>query len=873
MARRKETEEMNMLEEQYMWYRQRVLEARGLASNNSRAINRLPETLALIELAKRYQRRNIGGQRLQGLSPEQIRERRNAQKRESKQRIQRYREERSALLRQFIRSFRMELGEEVNSPSSDDWQRRSAHGPYSQTHSDQMTANDGHTTSSSHPVACLDDASATLSKFGSRPEAPREPPPGSLETLLAYSLNPLESSSGNAYFGERTRNDAANMAIAELDFVAELCRGAHPNDTSSPQLRETDYIVSELLAELNASGPLMSTWDVSLMTTSGMNAIMSETPARGRLLVGVRVFQGLFTCERAANVLGISIDIAQRSLEDLHNNGLLLAIPRASALGSQHAYLVPEHVRRIPPESILELAGDGAESHRKALPQITTPAYDRESASWEAQRILQRVEHNFIQDLRERLGRLEAESRADQPDVWNQIRICFEELQDDFFYAIALAHRHYGIVGVSDLVASFAYCVRYMLKAEARAGIFKNIYEQFEPSLQRYREASRGTSEPLAGLDMAAERSRDSASRCTSSNVVSVEWLHRMHPNCLDPDGGRSEIRSQSDDPAETALGSTMAVAPWPGSGEISLTFTDEVEHAILAGLCLCRAYIDSLCYLEAERILRQLLQVCLRHAPIIPARDKQAQNTSSANRSVASPSPRSFFPNQEVHLLLHPSIHIAIMENLGRLHAHQGRTKSACRCLAQTLVLRRQLGQERSIPYALTLISFGDSLIREHRLETARNAFEEALSILDIHVQRYAERFEFSSRAEALYYLALLHFVAGRNVTALDLLHQGLEVLNTRHHGSFLCCSPRTVLTLEAMIYKLIAQVYIATDRRERALVLLQNALDLISSTYAKGIQTGIHGGSQQQDEHATRELVDALSQLVVDTTKSVTR
>ncbi|KAF6002471.1 hypothetical protein F1559_002852 [Cyanidiococcus yangmingshanensis] len=867
MARRREAEEMNMLEEQYTWYRQRILEARGISSRDSRAVNALPETLALAELAKRYQRRTFSGQRLQGLSPSEIRQRRNAQKRESKQRIQRYREERAMLLRQFIRSFKVELGEEASLqlPADIDWSSRD--GP-SQDADKRTIADTNETACAKEYANDVGSVSMTALKSGADWNTSSKPCSDGLEKLFGYSSNPLESKSGDCFFGARAKDEAANMAIAELDFVADLVGNSPRAKATNLPFFETDNVVSELLADMNASSPRMSAWDVSLLTTSGMNTIMSETPAMGRLLVGVRVFQGLFTSERAASVLGISLDIAQVSLQDLHNNGLLLAIPRSSLLGSQCAYLVPEHVRRIPPEMILELAGDGTRNTQRATPQIQIPPYDRESALWETQRILQRVEHNFVQDLRERLGRLETEARADQPDIWHRVRAYFDELQDDFFYAIALARRHYGIVGVSDLVASFYYCIRYTLKAEARAGIFKSVYERFEPALQRYLEFCRGHDQPLASLDSIEEQSRGSLMTQQSTAAArSIGCVRRMYPHCLDVEDEAAGDPFLSNHMTETRAESTTAAMLPPEGSEISLTFADEIEHAILAGLSLSRAYIDSLSFLEAERILRQLLQVCLRHAPMMRDRGTSSKDGISGSDSLTPLGPRSFFANQHVHLLLQPFIHIAILENLGRLHAQQGRTKSACRCLAQTLMLRRRLGQERSIPYALTLISFGDSLIHEHRLETARNAFEEALVIFDIQVRHYDDRFELSSRAEALYYLALLHFVAGRNEQALDLLNQGLEILDRRHSSSLICCSPRTVLTLEAMIFKLLAQIYIATNRREHALVLLQNALDLVSSTYGKGIETGIHGGSQNQDEHATRELVDALRQLVVDT------
>jgi len=878
LARRREAMEMNLLEEQFNRYCERILSARGFSRSERGAASMLPESIALAELAKRYQRRASTGQRLQGLSPAEIRERRNAQKRESKQRIQRYREERASLLRRFISAFKMELGEldDDNDNDNDEMPTetgehgRSADSAYGVHRGDLSIASTQERPFSEYAIADAMRSNANHVRQKTRLQAGSRSTAEALQDMSSFIAEYRKDALEDMLFGSRPRSDAANMAIAELDGNLMLNQQLIGDDDTGQQLREANQIVSELLAEMDANGPLVSAWDLSLLKTSGMNTIMVQSPSMGRLLVGMQVFQGLFTSERAARVLGISGTVARNALERLHNNGLLLAIPRTAQLSNEYAYLVPEHVRRIPPHVILQLATERPTHKMVTLVDLDSHSGASESMMIEAKQILYRVEHNFVQELRERLSRLQLESRSDQPDVWDRIRIYFDELKDDFFYAIEVARNHYGIVGVSDFVASFSYPIRYVLKAEARTGIFRDIYERFEPALRSYLTSLNrlGQNLSLWTRDVGTSAGDVVALQRQVEHGPSVADWHRLYPTCLGNEHASDDALSSA-----LLLGGTVTSAAMPSPlaedapcDSLTLSFPDEIEHAILSGLCLSRACIDSLDYEEAERILEQLLEVCTRHSPIIIPKSQSASSSAPSSTAVAPLGPRSFFPHQEVHLLMHPTIHVAILENLGRSHALRGRTKAACRCLAQTLALRRQLGQEQSIPYALTLISFGDSLIREHQLETARTVFEEALSIFDRFVHRYAERFELSSRAEALYYLALLHFVAGDESKAIELLNVALEVLDARHSSNFICCSPRTVLTLETMIYKLLAQIYIAAGRRDRALVLLQNALNLIASTYARGIETGIHGGSQSQDERATRDLVDVLSQLSVD-------
>ena len=832
-ARRRESEALQSLERTYQECRDRVLRARGHRSITPAVVNALPETRALQELSRRHQPTHQCGDRTSGLGVEEMRIRRNMQKRESKKRIQRHRMERAALLEGFIASFQAELLERGALPPSE----RASSGDGS-----------GAARESSAGVRPkkrerLTGRAATEEEEDERFESSGVADGDVLDTIVTRAAAAATATPSG--------DGGSMLAWLEPDLHGLLSSRRSPTPIADSLLAE--QIRFGVLTDLCAEAPARSSWDLGLLSASGMSAVRAASAPAARALVALRVFRSSFTMERAAHVLGLSPERFEQYTRELVNGGLLLGMRKDIVGGGDALFMIPEYVRRIPVEAIVGHTVDSYSERGDAA----AGACNRGDTSRQARRLLRRivagVQHNFVQDMRTRLAELERLGHTDRPEVWYQVHLEFERLREDFFYAIELAGREYGAVGMCDVLSSISYAIRYMVCAEDRVRLLKQVFEHFHPIFERQRQR-RCVADRVP--DAATPPAEKSAQR--NGGQPSSQQLERVR--CLYEGFLEDEVVDDDDD----ELTSSMQ--------RLQLSEADEEEFGVVAGLCLGRAHVDSMSYAEAERVLLALLELCERRLSLLPCdrpgallhlrqgRIEQLLDNYSTRPPLTDMS-HSVMKGMVVRASIHPTILVGVLENLAKLYVNLGRHGRACRLLSRTLHIRHELRQQRTVPYAVTLVTYGEALIGNDEPDRARHALHEAISIMETERMRSAQRPTMASHAEALYLLAVIGCQEPqRHGEAMKLLEAANRILQARHRDVFFYTSHRTVPMLQAMLFKLMAEIHLAHGERERAQTVLTNALAELTHQQNYERRSGRDGGSQQQNANAVQEVMAAM-------------
>ncbi|KAK4535308.1 hypothetical protein CDCA_CDCA04G1333 [Cyanidium caldarium] len=833
-ARRRESAALESLERTYQECRDRVLRARGHRNITPTAVNALPETRALQELSRRHQPTHQCGDRTSGLGAEEMRIRRNMQKRESKKRIQRHRMERAALLEGFIASFRAELLERGALPPSG-----------------RASSGDGSGAAEEGSAGVRPNKRERLTGRAAMGEAEEDERFGSSDLADGDVLDTIVTRAAATATATPSVDGGNMLAWLEPDLRGLLSSRRSP--TPIAESLQAEQIKFDVLTDLCAEAPARSSWDLGLLSASGMSAVRAASAPAARALVALRVFRSSFTMERAAQVLGLSPERFEQYTRELVNGGLLLSTRKDTVGGGDPLFMIPEYVRRIPVEAIVGHTVDSYSERGDAA----AGARDRGDTSRQARRLLRRivagVQHNFVQDMRARLAELERLGHTDRPEVWYQVHMEFERLRDDFFYAIELAGREYGAVGMCDVLSSIAYAVRYMVCAEDRVRLLKQVFEYFHPIFERQRQCRRDADRAPGAAAPPAEKSAQ-----RNGGQSPSQQLERMR--CLYNGFLEGEVVDDDDD----ELTSPMQ--------RLQLSEADEEEFGVVTGLCLGRAHVDSLSYTDAERVLLALLELCEQRLSQLPCdrpdallhlrqgRIEQLLDDCGTRPPLADMS-RSVMKSMAVRASIHPTILVGVLENLAKVYVNLGRHERACRLLSRTLHIRHELRQQRTVPYAITLVTYGEALIGNGEPDRARHALHEAISIMETERVRSVQRPTMASHAEALYLLAVIgRQEPQRHGEAMKLLEAANRILQARHRDAFFYTSHRTVPMLQAMLFKLMAEIHLAHGERERAQTVLTNVLAELTHQQNYERRSGRDGGSQQQNANAVQEVMAAM-------------